>query len=134
MHTCANLHIFYARVQHLRYIKLRAIFFFFFINSDFAIIIYIPQYEKHVNPEFSFTNVAFFIAANVLGMSIYNFSSNLNRLYIPKCRLSRVEKEALKWGDKANERSSMFDASIFHENKCLMLFKCHVALNNLHNC
>ena len=28
-----------------------------------------------------------------------------------------------KWGDQANERSSMFDASHFHENKCLSEIK-----------
>ena len=31
----------------------------------FAIIIYIPQYDKHVNREFSFMNVGDFIAAHV---------------------------------------------------------------------
>ena len=68
-----------------------------FIDSDFAIIIYIPQYDKHANCEFSFMNVGCFIAANVWGISRNKLTRNLNRRYIPKCDLSRAEKETFKW-------------------------------------
>ena len=60
-------------------------------------IIYIPQYDKHVNREFNFMNVGFCIAVNVWGMSIHKLSNNVNRLYFPKCHPSRAEKDALKW-------------------------------------
>ena len=78
----------------LRRVQLRAKCF---EDSDFAIIIYIPQYDKHANCQFSFMNVGFFIAANVRVMSVHRLTRILNRLYIPQCDLNRAEKETFKW-------------------------------------
>ena len=54
----------------------------FLLIAIFAIIIYIHQYDKHVNREFSFKNVGFFIAANVWGMAIHKLTSNVIHVYI----------------------------------------------------
>ena len=69
----------------------------FLLIAIFAIYIYIPQYDKHVNREFSLKNVGFFIAANVWGMAIHKLTSNVIHVYISKCHRSRSAKEAFKW-------------------------------------
>ena len=69
----------------------------FLYIAIFSIIIYIPQYDKHANRDFSFMNVGVFIAANVLWVFTYKLTRHLNRLYIRKCSLNRAEKEAFKW-------------------------------------
>ena len=51
----------YTRFQ-LLHVQLRAKIC---IDNDFAIIVYIPQHDKHVSREFSFMNLGFVIAANV---------------------------------------------------------------------
>ena len=59
----------------------------------FAIIIYIPQYDKNVNHEFIFMNVGFFIAAIVKKSPYINLEEVYSKMAPEPCRKRGIQND-----------------------------------------